>query len=179
MLSGVTLNNKSVRESSLTHYLTYSYGGQEYATESQLSSQNGTGGVDFIYFIPTGENRTESSDGKIYRSVIQAGGTVKATFSSDISNTNTTANAGKISNTIVAPSLNTPSAQSIGGGANQQALTDAGTRAITGPDWQDTTASRAIGGGTGLAPDGMDGNYPLPSGNNGYFVPSTDPDSRI
>ncbi|HGY1191389.1 TPA: hemagglutinin repeat-containing protein [Citrobacter braakii] len=177
VLSGVTLNNKSVQESSLTHYLTYSYGGQEYATESQLSSQNGTGGVDFIYFIPTGENRTESSDGKIYRSVIQAGGTVKATFSSDISNTNTTANAGKISNTIVAPSLNTPSAQSIGGGANQQALTDAGTQAITGPDWQDTTASQAIGGGTGLAPDGMDGNYPLPSGNNGYFVPSTDPDS--
>ncbi|EOQ49892.1 filamentous hemagglutinin [Citrobacter sp. KTE151] len=177
VLSGVTLNNKSVQESSLTHYLTYSYGGQEYATESQLSSQNGTGGVDFIYFIPTGENRTESSDGKIYRSVIQAGGTVKATFSSDISNTNTTANAGKISNTIVAPSLNTPSAQSIGGGTNQQALTDAGTQAITGPDWQDTTASQAIGGGTGLAPDGMDGNYPLPSGNNGYFVPSTDPDS--
>jgi len=177
VLSGATLNNKSLQESSLTHYLTYSYGGQEYATESHPSSQNGTGGVDYIYFIPTGGIRTESSDGEIYRSVIQAGGTVKATFTSDISNTNTTANAGPISNTIVAPNLNTPSAQNIGSGASQQALADAATQTITGPDWKDSTASQIISGVTGLAPGGMDGNYPLPSGNNGYFVPSTDPDS--
>ncbi|ENV9336536.1 hemagglutinin repeat-containing protein [Klebsiella aerogenes] len=118
-----------------------------------------------------------TSDNQQYRAVIQAGGNVTVNFASDISNTNTTANAGNISNTIVAPNLNTPSAQNIGGGASQQALADAGTQAITGPDWKDTTASQTIGGGTGLAPGGMDGNYPLPSGNNGYFVPSTDPDS--
>ncbi|HFZ1005045.1 TPA: hemagglutinin repeat-containing protein [Klebsiella aerogenes] len=118
-----------------------------------------------------------TSDNQQYRAVIQAGGNVTVNFASDISNTNTTANADKISNTIVAPNLNTPSAQNIGGGASQQALADAGTQAITGPDWKDTTASQTIGGGTGLAPGGMDGNYPLPSGNNGYFVPSTDPDS--
>ncbi|WIO44058.1 hemagglutinin repeat-containing protein [Klebsiella electrica] len=118
-----------------------------------------------------------AADNQQYRAVIQAGGNVNATFTNDISNTNTTANAGKISNTIVAPSLNTPSAQSVDGGAGPQALTDAGTQAITGPDWKDTTASQTISGGTGLAPDGIDSNYPLPSGNNGYFVPSTDPDS--
>ncbi|MXF45560.1 filamentous hemagglutinin N-terminal domain-containing protein [Raoultella sp. Lac2] len=118
-----------------------------------------------------------AADNQQYRAVIQAGGNVNATFTNDISNTNTTANAGKISNTIVAPSLNTPSAQSVDGGAGPQALTDAGTQAITGPDWKDTTASQTIGGGTGLAPDGIDSNYPLPSGNNGYFVPSSDPDS--
>jgi filamentous hemagglutinin len=65
----------------------------------------------------------------------------------------------------------------VDGGAGPQALTDAGTQAITGPDWKDTTASQTISGGTGLAPDGIDSNYPLPSGNNGYFVPSSDPDS--
>jgi filamentous hemagglutinin len=118
-----------------------------------------------------------AADNQQYRAVIQAGGNVNATFTNDISNTNTTANAGKISNTIVAPSLNTPSAQSVDGGAGPQALTDAGTQAITGPDWKDTTASQTISGGTGLAPDGIDSNYPLPSGNNGYFVPSSDPDS--
>ncbi len=118
-----------------------------------------------------------AADNQQYRAVIQAGGNVNATFTNDISNTNSTAHAGKISNTITKPDLNTPSAQNIGGGAGPQALTDAGTQAITGPDWQDTTASQTIGGGTGLVPGGIDSNYPLPSGNNGYFVPSTDPDS--
>lgn len=115
--------------------------------------------------------------GEIYRAVIQAGGNVSANFNSDISNTNTMSNADKISNTIVAPNLNTPSAQSIGSDASQQALVEAATPAITAPDWKDSTASQTIGEGTVLAPGGMDSNYPLPSGNNGYFVPSTDPDS--
>jgi filamentous hemagglutinin len=44
-----------------------------------------------------------AADNQQYRAVIQAGGNVNATFTNDISNTNTTANAGKISNTIVAP----------------------------------------------------------------------------
>jgi filamentous hemagglutinin len=120
-----------------------------------------------------------TSDNQQYRAVIQAGGNVSANFASDISNTNSTANAGKISNTIVTPSLNTPSAQSVDGGANAQSLDDAGTLTITTPDWKDTSgdAGKNIDGGTGLTPGGIDGNYPLPSGKNGYFVTSTDPDS--
>ena len=39
-------------------------------------------------------------------------------------------------------------------------------------------ALKDISGGSSLSDqNGSSGNYPLPSGNNGYFVPSTDPDS--
>ncbi|AEG96728.1 hemagglutinin repeat-containing protein [Klebsiella aerogenes] len=118
-----------------------------------------------------------TSDNQQYRAVIQAGGNVSAHFTSNISNTDTTAHGGEISNTISAPDLNTPSMQNIGGSVGQQSLDEAGTLTITTPDWQSPEAGQSIGGGTNLAPGGMDGNYPLPPGNNGYFVPSTDPDS--
>ncbi|WP_313119863.1 two-partner secretion domain-containing protein [Atlantibacter hermannii] len=117
------------------------------------------------------------SDNQQYRAVIQAGGNIDIRFSSNINNANTTANAGKISNTITAPDLNTPSAQGIGGGASQQSLDGARTLAITTPDWQSAGNSQSFDGGTALVPGGIDGNYPLPSGKNGYFVPSTDPNS--
>ncbi|MGU3525354.1 hemagglutinin repeat-containing protein [Enterobacteriaceae bacterium C23F] len=185
-LTGTTLSNQSWQNSKSSEYWKYIYQGPiGYADPNGLITANveEVGVVmlpnpdsDKIRFVLDGKT-TETELGEIYRSVIQAGGNVTANFTSNISNTNTTANAGKISNTIVAPGLNTPSAQNIGGGASQQALADAGTQAITSPDWKDTTSSQTIGGGTGLAPGGMDGNYPLPSGNNGYFVPSTDPDS--
>ena len=161
-LKGTILNNQSYQAGSQTEYLVYT------------ATSVGSGGISYVL---SGRELETDNSGQTVRAVIQAGGNVSANFSQDISNTNSTANAGHISNTIVAPSLNTPSVQSIGGGASQQALAGAGTLAITGPDWKDTTASQAIGGGTGLAPGGIDVNYPLPSGNNGYFVQSTDPDS--
>ena len=184
-LTGSTLNNQSWQSGSVTDWFVYQYDSRRYGYAVEPGGRYPTDGNNYQDVMPentsiafTLQGHDSSSElGEIYRSVIQSGGTVKATFTSDISNTNTTANAGKISNTITKPNLNTPSAQSIGGGASQQALADAGTQAITSPDWKDTTSSQAIGGGTELASGGMDSNYPLPSGNNGYFVPSTDPDS--
>ncbi|WP_421672115.1 hemagglutinin repeat-containing protein [Raoultella terrigena] len=170
-LRGNVFENKSYQNKVYEIWQTYEF-------DSAGFNSNWVPKPEDIWFLYTlSDNEVNEVQGETYRAVIQAGGTVKAIFTSDISNTNTTANAGQISNTIVASNLNTPSAQSIGGGASQQALADAGTQAITGPDWKDSTASQAISGGSGLAPGGMDGNYPLPSGNNGYFVPSTDPDS--
>lgn len=184
-LTGSTLNNQSWQSGTVTDWFVYRYDSRWNGYAVEPGGRYPTDGNNYQDVMPentsiafTLQGHDSSTElGEIYRSVIQAGGNVIANFASDISNTNTTANAGKISNTITKPNLNTPSAQSIGGGASQQALADAGTQAITGPDWKDTTASQAIDGGTGLAPGGMDGNYPLPSGNNGYFVPSTDPDS--
>ncbi|MEX0526216.1 hemagglutinin repeat-containing protein [Raoultella terrigena] len=170
-LRGNVFENKSYQNKVYEIWQTYEF-------DSAGFNSNWVPKPEDIWFLYTlSDNEVNEVQGETYRAVIQAGGTVKAIFTSDISNTNTTANAGQISNTIVAPNLNTPSAQSIGGGASQQAFADAGTQAITAPDWKDSTASQAISGGSGLAPGGMDGNYPLPSGNNGYFVPSTDPDS--
>ncbi|VUC87390.1 filamentous hemagglutinin family protein [Raoultella terrigena] len=184
-LTGSTLNNQSWQSGTVTDWFVYQYDSRWNGYAVEPGGRYPTDGNNYQDVMPentsiafTLQGHDSSTElGEIYRSVIQAGGNVIANFASDISNTNTTANAGKISNTITKPNLNTPSAQSIGGGASQQALADARTQAITAPDWKDSTASQAISGGSGLAPGGMDGNYPLPSGNNGYFVPSTDPDS--
>lgn len=128
-----------------------------------------------------GERTTEFvTDGGVYRAVISAGGNVSATFTNDISNTTVTANAGGVSNTITAPSLNTLTPQGIGNGLNGAALTGAGDTTISGPEWlQDITEGllSVTGGDSLTGQSGSTGNWPLPSGNNGYFVPSTDPDS--
>ncbi|WP_330984958.1 MULTISPECIES: hemagglutinin repeat-containing protein [Enterobacterales] len=185
-LTGSTLSNQSWQNSTSSEYWKYVYQGPlGYADPNSPITVSGDeiGTVtlpnpksDKITFTLDGKT-TESELGEIFRSVIQAGGNVIASFASDISNTNTTANAGKITNTIAKPTLTPPSAQNISGGANQKALDQADTSAITNPDWKDTTNGQTIGGGTDLNPGGMGGDYPLPSGNNGYFVPSADPDS--
>ncbi|RKR54241.1 filamentous hemagglutinin [Yokenella regensburgei] len=162
-------------------------------------------------------------DGQQYRSVIQAGGNVTASFASDISNTTTSANSGRISNTLVAPTLNSLSNQTIGDGVQKQALEGRDSVSVGTPQWNDRlqSALQQINGGGALdggsVPDaalntlsgvqksdaslgtlngpvnpGSNGvnvsgqnhgktvdtsAYPLPSGQNGYFVVSDDPKS--
>lgn len=128
-----------------------------------------------------GDRKTEfESDGGVYRSVISAGGNISATFTSDISNTLVTANTDGFSNTIAAPTLTPLSNQSIANGEQAQPLVETDTQDITTPQWRDalSDALKDISGGSSLSDqNSSSGNYPLPSGNNGYFVPSTDPDS--
>lgn len=128
-----------------------------------------------------GERKTEFvSDGGVYRSVITAGGNISATFTNDISNTLVTANTDGFSNTIAAPTLTPLSNQSITSGEQAQSLVEADAQDITTPQWRDAVsdALKDISGGSSLSDqNGSSGNYPLPFGNNGYFVPSTDPDS--
>jgi filamentous hemagglutinin len=130
---------------------------------------------------------TTDLDGKLYRAVISAGGSVDARFTRDISNTTTTANAGGMTGTLTAPTLNTLSNQTIDGSVQAESLTGADSVTIGSPQWQDQLngALQQISGGSALGntPDGSTPGkvdtsaYPLPSGNNGYFVTSTDPDS--
>ncbi|MEB8480095.1 hemagglutinin repeat-containing protein, partial [Cronobacter malonaticus] len=168
-------------------------------------------------------------NGQTYRAVIQAGGNVTANFADNISNTSTTANAGKVSNTINTPSLNTLSHQSIGGSVQKQGLAGGAAVAVNSPEWKDqlqgalqqingggalensaggsalanlsaTKAGKAsLGNASGLASAGVTATsvanitggalantqskpvdtsaYPLPSGNNGFFVVSDNPKS--
>ncbi|EOK9731440.1 hemagglutinin repeat-containing protein, partial [Escherichia coli] len=88
-----------------------------------------------------------------------------------------TSNAGRITNTLAAPEINTPAEKNISPGMAQLAPDGTETLTVTAPDWTDTITRLTIGSGTDLASGIVEGNYPLPSGNNGYFVPSTDPDS--
>jgi filamentous hemagglutinin len=168
--------------------------------------------------------------GETLRAVIQAGGNVTANFTNNISNTNTTSNAGGVSNVISTPSLNTLSNQTLISGAQKQNLTNAGTVAVGSPQWNDQLqgALQQLNGGGALdnssatntslsniattqkgnanlgqlgalanagvttadlnTAKGSAGGqyqgqrvdtsaYPLPSGNNGYFVVSDNPKS--
>jgi len=234
-LSGSTLNNQSWQEGTENEYLVYEYASEKanaklnYATNPLSSAKNITFSNDTVNFALTGHD-TSSELGNIYRSVIQAGGNVTANFSNNISNTNTTSNAGGVSNTISAPSLNSLSNQSISSGAQKQSLTNTGTVAVNSPQWTDQLqgALQQINGGGALDSSGaanaslnniaitQKGNailgklndlaaagvttadlnnakagaaghyqgktvdtsaYPVPSGNNGYFVISDNPKS--
>ncbi|MEE9682582.1 hemagglutinin repeat-containing protein [Lelliottia amnigena] len=234
-LLGSTLNNQSWQEGTENEYLVYEYASEranakiDYATNPLSSAKNIDFSNDTINFALKGHD-TSLVSGNIYRAVIQAGGNVTANFTNNISNTNTTANAGGVSNTISAPSLNTLSNKAIGSGAQKQSLTNTGTVAVNSPEWNDQLqgALQQINGGGALDSSGASntaltnistsqkGNanlgklgslanagvttaalnnttggatgqyqgktvdtsaYPLPSGNNGYFVISDNPKS--
>lgn len=231
-LSGTTLQNQSWTDGTVTRYRTYVADREQYNRKANPSAS-----VDAdvykktpIHYVAQGDDRDEGSGGTIYRSVIQAGGNVSANFTSNISNTNTTANAGGVSNVISTPSLNTLSNQSVGSGVQKQGLSNTGTVAVNSPQWNDQLqgALQQLNGGSALENGGVSGTplsnigttqkgnanlgqlgalanagvttadlrtaqggavghyqgqrvdtsaYPLPSGNNGYFVFSDNPKS--
>ncbi|MDX7022737.1 hemagglutinin repeat-containing protein [Enterobacter cloacae] len=183
-LSGSVLNNQSWESGKRITYQVYHYDASE--TQGRLGSMKPnpakTGDVhDTIRYLATGERYTATEGtATSYRAVIQAGGNIHATFTNDISNTLVTANTDGFSNTIAAPTLTPLSNQSITSGEQAQSLVEADAQDITTPQWRDAVsdALKDISGGSSLSnQNGSSGNYPLPSGNNGYFVPSTDPDS--
>nr|WP_309243277.1 hemagglutinin repeat-containing protein [Klebsiella pneumoniae] len=196
-LTGNTLNNHSWQAGTVTDWYIYQYDPHRYGYNIGFGKGAGYAVAPGAPY-PTDDNNYEDAQPErstigftlaghestaeqeeIYRSVIQAGGNVSASFASDISNTNSIANADKISNTLVAPDLNTPSAQLTDDSESLQSLAGADTAAMTRPDWNDTTGSgnQTIGNGTALVQEPLGDNYPLPSGINGYFVTSDDPDS--
>ncbi|HEY1846803.1 MAG TPA: hemagglutinin repeat-containing protein [Buttiauxella sp.] len=235
ILQGTRLSNQSWESGTKTESLVYQYGNGSntqpgYATnvlpENGLPNKNNNYNKynQLLSFYLVGRETTHEA-GEIYRSVIQAGGNVVANFTSDISNTTTTANAGGVSHTITAPALNTLSHQSISSGVQKEKLANADKAAVGSPLWNDQlqNALQQINGGSGLEGSGGsiagldnyavngsgDANlgsaaqlenggaqganlkdpkphqnsgvdtsaYPLPSGNNGYFVTATDPNS--
>nr|WP_286087760.1 hemagglutinin repeat-containing protein [Enterobacter asburiae] len=164
-LKGAQLNNQSYQASSETEYLVY--------TASAINA----GGITYTL---SGREVESENTANVVRAVIQAGGNVSATFTDDISNTLVTANTDGFSNTIAAPTLTPLSNQFIANGELAQSLVEADAQDITTPQWGDalSDALKDIAGGSSLSDrNGSSGNYPLPSGDNGYFVPSTDPDS--
>jgi filamentous hemagglutinin len=239
-LSGGTLNNQSWQSGTFTDYLIYTYSPQKYANKQFAKDDvsalppNDITGIQYegktvrlpkertIDFTLSGRDSVQEG-GETHRSVIQAGGNVTASFASDISNTTTSANSGRISNTLVAPTLNTLSNQTIGDGVQKQALEGRDSVSVGTPQWNDRlqSALQQINGGGALdggsVPDaalntlsgvqksdaslgtlngpvnpGSNGvnvsgqnhgktvdtsAYPLPSGQNGYFVVSDDPKS--
>ena len=178
-LSGSQLNNQSFFGYTQDEYNVYRYYGKLAMIPNDGHLQYGDASADDrVTFTLSGAPEYVIRDtGQALRAVIQAGKNVTAVFSSDISNTSTTSNAGRITNTLAAPEINTPAEKNISPGMAQLAPDGTETLTVTAPDWTDTITRLTIGSGTDLASGIVEGNYPLPSGNNGYFVPSTDPDS--
>lgn len=238
-LRGGSLNNASWLDSIKNTYLSYQFDGQ--LAQYKLDKEHG------IFYFSQSPATTNSSSrvnnldshvtyrlanapeyetiqtGGNFRSVIQGGAAVNVSFSSDISNTSTDANAGGVSNSLSAPALNVLNRKDISGIQQKQQLNTVTTVAVDSPQWrdqlqdalqsvngggvlesisnsglalnnQDKTQKTAVSIGNGVALvnsdsdagkqlQNMQGNkvdtsaYPLPSGNNGYFVPSTDPKS--
>ncbi|MEN4706464.1 hemagglutinin repeat-containing protein [Pantoea agglomerans] len=222
-LGGGNLNNQSWQAGVQNNYAVYEYKGNK-PTSGQPGSNTGpfkgTGHIDtesnFIFYNLTG-NETTFTPGQLYRAVIQAGGNVSANFSGDISNTNTTANAGWSGNTLSAPALRGLTAAGTAGTQSHQQLAAADKAAINTPQWRDqlqnalqqvngagalesasqgsapltqyATAGKnnaALGKTINLTNVAQDpaslhnykvaevdiSAYPLPSGENGYFVAS-------
>ncbi|MFF6011244.1 hemagglutinin repeat-containing protein [Rahnella sp. R3(2024)] len=187
-LSGRSLNNQSYENGVQNKYLTYQYTGT--LANKEFDSRH-----DLAFFAPDSErccfrsNTTNTivtynlvggpvyetvNTGEGYRSVIQAGGAVNASFSNNISNTTTTANAGGLSHVISAPALSgTANLQPVSGTQSQQ-LASGKDLVVGSVQWNESVSSalQQIGNSGAALTD-----YPLPSGNNGLFVASQDPSS--
>ncbi|HBA6890585.1 TPA: filamentous hemagglutinin N-terminal domain-containing protein [Escherichia coli] len=113
-----------------------------------------------------------------YRAVISAAGDVSASFATDTGNTTVMPRAGGSGNTITVPLLNSLTPPTVSQGVSGEALLNESGTGITGPVWNDALPDtlKDIPGALSLSGASVS-SYPLPSGNNGYFVPSTDPDS--
>ena len=184
-LSGRELSNQSWQTGTENEYLVYRY------DPKTFYGSYATGSLDKQPLLsPEFENNTirfsldgrekDYTPGKTYYSVIQAGGDVKTRFTSSINNGTTTAHAGSVSPVVSAPVLNTLSQQTGGDSLTQTALQQYEPVVVGSPQWHDELAGalKNIAGGSPLTGQtGISDDWPLPSGNNGYLVPSTDPDS--
>ncbi|MEN4630732.1 hemagglutinin repeat-containing protein [Pantoea agglomerans] len=232
-LSGNQLNNQSWQAGTQTSYLTYKYEGRlfDFSKPYKSTTYNSVTSSVIVNASIRGINEpkvravtyklsdqgTSFTPGELYRSVIQAGGNVSANFSGDISNTNTTANAGWSGNTLSAPDIRGLTAAGTAGAQSHQPLATADKAAINTPQWREQlqnalqqvnsagaleTASQGSASLTQYATAGKNNAalgkavnltnasqgpaslhnykaaevdisaYPLPSGENGYFVAS-------
>ncbi|NDJ59336.1 filamentous hemagglutinin N-terminal domain-containing protein [Enterobacteriaceae bacterium 4M9] len=181
-MAGEILDNKSYQAKIIETYKTYQL--TNYGFNSNWVPK-----PEDVYFKYTlSENETIETLGTIVRSVIQAGGTISASFNNNINNGDFSVLNGKIVNSVNEPTLNTLSNRSISSGLQAENLAGANNLTVDSPQWQDQLngALQQISGGSPLDGNTSNGNvpgnvdtsmYPLPSGNNGYFVTSTDPDS--
>ncbi|EJY1967154.1 contact-dependent inhibition effector tRNA nuclease [Escherichia coli] len=173
-LSGDTLNNQ---------------GWQEGTTGKETVWRLASGSLPKAWFTepwyrvyrqvsPDATEASGTSPAGQYRAVISAAGDVSASFATDTGNTTVMPRAGGAGNTITVPSLNSLTLPTVSQGVSGEALLNESGTGITGPVWNDALPDtlKDIPGALSLSGASVS-SYPLPSGNNGYFVPSTAPDS--
>ncbi|WP_455915442.1 hemagglutinin repeat-containing protein [Pantoea agglomerans] len=175
-LSGGQLNNASWQNGTTSQYLTYTSladirPGMQVIVKKKPGEDNiGASNVEFYDPDRFAINRGNTSDETVtyilsgtpeyettytgggLRAVIQAGGSVNASFSGDISNTSTTANAGWSGNTLAAPALSALSGINETTSLQRQQLTGSESVAINSPEWRDQlqNALQQVNGGATL-----------------------------
>ncbi|WP_338124574.1 hemagglutinin repeat-containing protein [Ewingella americana] len=190
-LSGNSLNNQSYENGVQNEYVTYTFTGtlgganpkgvdlkSEYQTTSEsrewIVGRGNTVNSSVTYNLTGAPTYETTSTGEGLRSVIQAGGAVNASFSNNISNTTTSANAGGISHEIGAPTLNGASGVQQVSGTQAQQLAAGNNLTLGSVQWTNSVqdALKQIGNQGAALTD-----YPLPTSNNGLFVANKDPSS--
>jgi filamentous hemagglutinin len=153
-LSGDQFNNQSWQAGTQNNYAVYEYKGGKPTTSVPAPVRGhvylDTESNDIAYSL-TGQE-TSFIPGELYRAVIQAGGSINASFSGDISNTSTTANAGWSGNTLAAPALSGLSGINKTTSLPRQQLTGSENVTINSPEWRDQlqNALQQVNGGTPL-----------------------------
>jgi filamentous hemagglutinin len=146
-LSGSTLNNQSWLNGTSTVYNVYRYGvGDKYARRPDETTRSYDKLVSKSISYVLDSVTTEGASGDVYRAVIQAGGAVVASFSNNISNTSTTANAPGYKPELSAPGLNLSGGPTVASGAKATGLGAATSQSVTAPQ----ATINLPGGGNGI-----------------------------
>ena len=152
-LSGNQLNNQSWQAGTQNYYLVYQWKGKSPATGLPAGSKLPNAESNYIVYSLT-DHETNFTPGDLYRSVIQAGSNVSASFSGDISNTSTTANAGWTGNTLTAPAVAGLAALNQMGATQRQTLAGSSQVAVNSPAWRDQLQNALQQVNAGVALDG-------------------------
>ncbi|NIH41400.1 filamentous hemagglutinin N-terminal domain-containing protein [Enterobacter asburiae] len=146
-LSGSTLNNQSWLNGTSTVYNVYRYGvGDKYARRPDETTRSYDKLVSKSISYVLDSVTTEGASGDVYRAVIQAGGAVVASFSNNISNTSTTANAPGYKPGLSAPGLNLSGGPTVAAGAKATGLGAASSQSVAAPQ----ATINLPGGGSGI-----------------------------
>lgn len=223
VISGNVLNNSSWQGGVTSQYGNFSLSPtmmaeRVFINSSQFNSYSWRNSISSkVRYTLSGTPEYETvTSGTPLRSVIQAGGNVIANFSSNISNTNTTSNAGWTGNTLSTPGIRGLASLSQSGAQQRQQIAGTDKVTVNSPQWRDQLqgALQQVNGNSSLdssAPDkaslvtrasgsfsradlsqsgrlisdpsvstanlrsykpaSVDTSaYPIPSGDNGYFV---------
>ncbi|AUP76896.1 hypothetical protein CWS02_19335 [Enterobacter sp. EA-1] len=102
--------------------------------------------------------REEVTQGTPFRSVLQAGSTLMASFMQQINNGAMDSNTGKVSSTLRQPVLNLPGRVSTGNGQQLLAPGRAEHLSVGSPAWKDQLQSALVQIQGGTTPGSLSGN---------------------
>ncbi|UXO71024.1 hemagglutinin repeat-containing protein [Pantoea dispersa] len=178
-LSGGQISNTSATSGRYQTWQSYDCAatgsGFFYSCSSHLKNPYVDKSLPINFYLTNAPEYVSVEDGYSYRAVIQAGTNLSANFSQNISNTSLTANAGSIGQpTIQKPALTTGISTGQVNGAQTKSLSQNSAAPGAETGWQNSLKNAL--GSLGNSAASL-GDYPIPTGNNGLFVPTDKPDS--